>query len=44
MVSPLTWYNEALEVAVSDVAPHNLISVEGMIAPFDIWARRIARA
>lgn len=40
-VSALTYYSSELEVALSDLALYNVIQVDGSIAPFDIWARRI---
>ncbi|MDB4491718.1 hypothetical protein N9260_01725 [bacterium] len=38
----LTWYNAGLEIALSDVALHNVILVEDAVFPFDVWARRLA--
>ena len=40
-VNSLTWYNRQLEIAISDVALHNVIRADDLIIPFDIWARRI---
>ena len=41
-VAPLTFYHSELAIALSDLAPYNIIRTKVGIFPFDIWARRIA--